>query len=260
VPELRIGVDLAGLRQPLKKALHTAARLGADAVEIDARGEISPQQLSQTALRQLRKMLEDLGLRVSAVRFRTRRGYDSTEALEPRIAATKAAMRMAYALGAGAVLNHLGRAAADQDSPGRKLLVEVLEDLGRYGQHAGALLAAETGTESGLQLAALLAQLPHGAIGADLDPGGLILHGFSPAEAVDALGPAILHVHATDAVPDAGSTPAQPVALGNGAVDLPALLGALEGGGYRGHYTIRATGHHDPEREIADALAYLRSL
>ena len=260
MPELKIGVDLAGLRQPLKKALHTAARLGAGAVEIDARGEISPQQFSQTALRQLRKMLEDLGLQVSAVRFHTRRGYDTPEALEPRIAATKAAMQLAYALGARVVVNHLGRLAADQDSPHRRLLVEVLEDLGRHGQRVGALLAAETGSESGPQLAGLLAQLPHGAIGADLNPGNLLLNGFSPAEAVDALGPSILHVHATDAVRDPAGAAARPVALGLGAADFPALLGALEGGGYRGYYTIRPAGAADPETEIADAIDYLRRL
>ena len=166
--KLKVSVEVSGLRLPLRKALHTAARLGAAAAEIDARGEISPQQFSQTALRQLRKMLEDLGLRVSALRFRTRRGYDTTEALEPRIAATKATMQLAYALGARVVVNQLGRAAAEPDSPQRRLLVEVLEDLGRHGQRVGALLAADTGSESGPQLAGLLAQLPHGAIGADL--------------------------------------------------------------------------------------------
>ena len=57
--ELRIAVELSGMRMPLKKALHTAAALGADAVEIDARGEVTPR-LSRTGVRQLRKMLDDL--------------------------------------------------------------------------------------------------------------------------------------------------------------------------------------------------------
>ena len=255
---LRIGVELAALRLPLKKALHTAARLGADAVEIDARGEISPQKLSQTALRQVRKMLEDLGLRVSAVRFRTRRGYSTVEDLEPRVAATKAAMQMAHALGAGVVVNHIGRLPADRDSAPWRLLIEVLADLGRHGQHVGGLLAAETGTESGPDLAALLDQLPDGTLGVDLHPANLILHGFSPAEAVEVLGPAILHVHATDAARDRPADPARPIALGRGAADFPALVAALESNGYRGYYTICPSGSDTPEREIAEAIAYLR--
>ena len=50
MPALRIGIELASLHLPFKKALHTAAELGADAVEIDARGEFRPQQLARTGL------------------------------------------------------------------------------------------------------------------------------------------------------------------------------------------------------------------
>ena len=54
--QLRIGIQLSSLGQPFKKALLTAARLGAQAVEIDARGEIQPREMTRTAVRQVRKM------------------------------------------------------------------------------------------------------------------------------------------------------------------------------------------------------------
>jgi MoxR-like ATPase len=41
----------------LKQALHAAARMGAEAVEIDARSDIKPSELVGTALRQVRKLL-----------------------------------------------------------------------------------------------------------------------------------------------------------------------------------------------------------
>ena len=107
VPQIKIGIQLSSLRQPFKKALHTAARLGARGVEIDARSEIRPDQLSQTGLRQIRKMLEDLDLRVCAVGFRTRRGYHVAEDLDARVAATKRAMKLAYDLGAELVTNQV---------------------------------------------------------------------------------------------------------------------------------------------------------
>ena len=72
---IRVGVALNCFRQPLKKALHTAAELGADAVEIDARTMLRPTDLSDTALRQIRKLLDDLNLTVCAISFPTRRGY-----------------------------------------------------------------------------------------------------------------------------------------------------------------------------------------
>ena len=73
---VKIGIQTRSLRQPLKQAIRTAARLGANGVEIDARSELRPGELSATGLREFHKLLEDLNLRVSAVAFPTRRGYD----------------------------------------------------------------------------------------------------------------------------------------------------------------------------------------
>ncbi len=260
MPALKIGIELAGLRLPFKKALHTAVELGAAAVEIDARGEVDPRALSRTGLRQLRKMLDDLRLRVSAVGFRTRRGYDTTADLEPRIAATKAAMEFAYALGAPVVVNHVGRVPSDRESQTWRLLVEVLNELGRHGNRAGALLAAETGTESGEDIARLLAELPEGAIGLDLNPANLIINGFSPLEVVGATGPAILHVHAADAVWELAPGRGSPVSLGQGTADFPALLAALEEHDYRGYFTVTHRGAGDCADEISRAIRYLRDL
>jgi len=73
---IRVGIQLAGLRLPLRQALETAARLKAEVIEIDARNEIRPVDVAGTALRQLRKLLDDLNLKVGAVRFATHRGYE----------------------------------------------------------------------------------------------------------------------------------------------------------------------------------------
>jgi sugar phosphate isomerase/epimerase len=153
----KIGIQLASLRLPFKQALHIAGELGAHAVEIDARGELQPGQLSQTGLRQLRKMLEDRNLRVASITFRTRRGYSVPDHLEERVAATKEAMKFAYSLGAAIVVNQIGRVPSKPEGPEWETLVSVLSDLGNFGQHVGAWLAAETGTEEGADLARLLA-------------------------------------------------------------------------------------------------------
>lgn len=260
MPELRIGVQLRSLKQPFKKALHIAARLGVTAVEIDARGELKPGELSQTALRQVRKMLADLNLKVAAVSFATRRGYDTLEDLEPRVEATKAAMKFAYDLGASVVINHVGRVPNVKDEPEWGLLVEVLTQLGHHGERVGALLAARTGSESGEKLAELLAALPAGNVGVDLDPANLIINGYSPLEAVRALGPHILHVHAKDAARDLAQGRGVHVPLGRGSTDFPALLGALEEHDYRGYFTVEREGAENPVAEIAQAIEYLKSL
>ncbi len=257
--ELRIGVELSGLRQPFARSLHTAAELGADGVGIDARGEVSPRNLSRTGLRQVRKMLEDLRLRVAAVTFRSRRGYADPEQLDRRIDATKAAMELAYRLGASVLAATIGPIPSDRDPAARRLLVEVLGDLGRHGQRVGATLAAETGTESGPTAAALLAELPEGTLAIDLNPGRLIVNGHSPLEAARVLGPAIVHVHVSDASPGASGL-GDYVGVGRGEADFPALLGALDEWNYRGYFTIQALSSGDPVREVAQAIDYLRGL
>lgn len=261
MPALKIGVQLASLGLPLKRALPAAARLGASAVELDARGELRPSQFSGTAVRQLRKMLEDLNLRVCAVGFRTRRGYDVAEGLQRRMDATKAAMQFAYLLGAPVVINQIGRVPAEAGGADWDRLIEAVGDLGRYGQHVGARLAAETGSENGADLARLLEALPLGPlVAANLDPGNLIVNGFSCLDAAAALGPHIAHVHARDGVRDLARGRGLEVPLGRGSVDFPALLGTLDEHAYRGYFTIVREGAEDPITEIQHAIQYLKNL
>jgi len=257
--QLRVGIHLVSLRLPLGKGIALAAKLGADAVEIDARRQLKPSELSQTALRQLKKMLDDYRLRVCAISFRTRRGYDVSDELDARVDGTKAAMGMAAALGATVVVNHVGQIPAEPKGNEWNLLLQVLTDLGRHGHHVGAFLVAQTGVTSGEDLERLIAALPEGTMGVDLDPGQLVVNGHSPIDAALRLGRHVMHVRATDAAREAGRSRGLEVPLGRGSVDFAALLGGLEERGYRGYFTIeRETAN--PEQEIGQAVKFLRSL
>ncbi len=260
MPAVKIGIQLASLRLPFRKALAAAARLGASGVEIDARGELRPQDLGQTGMRELRRLLEEHSLRVVAVGFRTRRGYDIPDEIERRVAATKAAMLFAAELRSPIVVNQIGRVPHEAGGASWHLLVNTLTDLGGYGQHVGATLAAQTGSESGPDLGRLIDALPPHAIGVDLDPGNLIVNGFSPLEAVETLGSRILHVHARDAVRDLARGRGLEVPLGRGSADFPALLGALENFAYRGYFTIARDDAEDAQAEIGQAVEYLTQM
>jgi sugar phosphate isomerase/epimerase len=260
VQNVRIGIQTRSLRQPLRQAIATAARLGADGIEIDARRELAPGDVSQTGIRQFRKLLDDSNLRVSAVAFPTRRGYDVSDDLDRRVAATQAAMKFAYELGARVVINRVGPVPEDGNDERFGRMVEALSALGAHGTRIGARFAAQTGSESGPQLARLLEALPEGTIGVDLHPSGLIHHGHSPQEAVAAVGRWVLHVHACDAVRDLGQSRTIDVELGRGSADLPALLGQLTEFNYQGWVTVERRDAADPVAEIGNALEFLRSL
>lgn len=260
MPELRIGIAAAALRGPLRRALHLAGQMGADAVEIEARGPLRPRELSDSGVRQLRKLIADEGLCVAAVRFPTRRGYNVLEDLEARVDATKAAMQLSARLGARIVTNHVGRVSEDREDPSNRVMIEALTDLAAYGQHIGAQLVARTGSEPGADLAWLLDALPAGGVGVDFDPGGLILGGFSPSQAIAALGPKVLYVHARDSVRDLAAGRGAVVPLGRGSADFPELVGMLEQHEYRGFFTIDGSDGEDPFGEISQAVQFLRSL
>ena len=264
---LQVGVQTVSLGRTLKNGLLAAAKIGADAVEIDARSELRAEVQSQTAIRQFRKMLEDLNLRLAALAFPTRRGYDSLDRLDARIAGTKDTMRLAAALGAPVVVNRIGQVPSaseiDEDAEARKrwnCLCDVLGELGHFGDRQGAVLAAETGDEPGDRLGALLGFVSTGSIAVTLNPGNLILGGFDPREAIGTLGSLIRYVRARDAVRQGQGDRGSEVALGRGSIDPPALLGALEEQDYRGTITIERRESADPHFEIGQAVQYLRNL
>ena len=272
--QLRIAVRIASLRQPLRRALETARQFGLRAIEIDAIEDLRPREVSQTALRQIRKMLDDYELRVAAVRFLTRRGYSVADGLDRRIAATKEVMQFAYALGAPIVVTQVGQlpeshdpkadiSAADIDSSASvawNLLLEVLSDLGRWSHRAGSLLVAKTGTQDPALLARVLAALPEATLGAAVDPAAVVVGGYSPLEAVSQLGPWLQHVYANDATRDLARGRGVETPLGRGSVDWPAMLGALEEQNYRGYLCIERDAASEPLQEVRQAIQYLHAL
>jgi len=255
----KIATQTRCFAQSLKKALHTAAGLECDGVQLDARTELQPAELSETGLRQLRKMLSDLNLRVGSVAFPTRRGYSNRVDLQPRLEATRAAMRMASQLGARILIGNLGP-LPDKESPDeRATLVDALQSLAVYGNREGVLLVVQT-TESPQKLVDFLATLPEGILALDLHPARLIAQGESPAEFVTTAGKYLAHVHAVDGVYDLASRSGVEVELGRGSADFPELLGMMEEFGYRDWLTIERRASQQPLEDIGNAVKYLRSL
>lgn len=256
----RISVPAAPLAKDLRRALRVAHDLGVHGVELDARHGLDPAEMTQTGLRQIRKWLGDEGVVISAISFRTRGGYGDPDRLEGRIAATKAALKLAHDLGAGLVLNHIGDIPAEQAGPQWQLLVDVLTDLANFGEHVGATLCAEAGRAAPADLARLIAALPAGGLLCDLVTGALVVHGHDPVTAVDVLGHHVASVHATDAVAGAFAGRGRAVVLGTGQVDFPAVFAVLEERGYRGWIGIEPVDERNAREELADAVTHLAAL
>ncbi|MEM8911636.1 MAG: TIM barrel protein [Planctomycetota bacterium] len=109
---IALRVDAIPVRQVskfnLRRSLELAASMGCQGVELCGRTVLPISELSDTAVRALRKMLDDLNLRVVSLRFQTTHGYDHVPGLDQRLEATKLAMKAAYRLGAPTVVNQIG--------------------------------------------------------------------------------------------------------------------------------------------------------
>lgn len=237
-----------------------AAEVGAEAVELNARTQLRPSELSRTGVRHFRKMMEDLNLKISAIHFPTRRGYNIVDDLDRRIDATKKAMEMAYQLGCNIVCNHIGVVPENVESEQWQTMVQAMTDLGNYSHKAGAWLAAKTGSEDGARLKSFLETLPLGAVGVDFDPGSLIINGYSASESMDALGDRVLMFRARDAVRDLALGRGLEVQLGRGSIDLPYLLSVLEEHQYQGYVTVDRDTDGDPIIECRESLEYLQNV
>jgi sugar phosphate isomerase/epimerase len=259
VTNLRIAAQTRAFAQPFRKALHTAAAIGCDGVQFDARNELRPAELSETGLRQLRKMLDDLNLRVGSLTFPTRRGFADPRELDRRLEATIAAMKLASQLKARVLVCDLG-GVPEADSAAMTTLTEVVAALGGHGNRLGVQLAAQARFDTFGQLEDFISELPEGTLFLDLHPGRLLADGHSPSEFVSALGQHIAHVHAADGVRDFSTGRNLEVELGRGSADFPVLLGQLEEFEYRGWLTIERRDSLDVVEEVANAVKFLRAV
>src|SRR6516164_8249515 len=184
---LRIGVRLESLGLPLRRALAEAARLGLAGVQVDAVGDLAPNQLSQTGRREFRHLLRAHNLELTALGCPLRRGLDEAQDQQPRLEHVQKVMALSFDLGPRVAIVQAGQVPEKAEDPRGQVLTESLLALGRHGDRTGATLALETGLESGAVLRAFLDRFDTGGLGVNLDPANLLVHGFNAYEAVRAL-------------------------------------------------------------------------
>jgi sugar phosphate isomerase/epimerase len=257
---LQIGVRLESLNLPLRRALTEVGRMGATGVQIDAVGDLSPNRLTQTGRRELRHLLRAHNLELTAVGCPLRRGLDEAQDLEPRLEHVRKVLSLSFDLGPRVAIVNAGAVPEQPDDPRGRLLAESLLALGRHGDRVGAVLALETGLESGAALAAFLDRFDTGGLGVNLDPANLLVHGFDVVESLRALHRRIVHTHAKDARRSTPSRAAQEVPLGHGDIDWLQFLGVLEEIGYRGWLTVERESGENRLAEVAAGVAFLRRL
>jgi L-ribulose-5-phosphate 3-epimerase len=257
---LKIGIRLEALGLPLRRALREAQRLGVRGVQADAAGDLSPHTLSQTGRSAFRHLLGSHNLELTALGCPLRRGLDSPEDQQQRIDHTQAVLHLSLDLGARIAIVQAGRVPENADDPRAAFLTEALQVLGRHGDRIGAVLALETGLESGAVLASFLDRFDTGGLGVNLDPANLLMGGFDPYESARALRGRVVHSNAKDVRVSGASRTAQEVPLGRGDIDWMRYLAALEEIEYRGWLTVERAGGDNRVADVAAGIGFLARL
>lgn len=276
-----IGIIADWLRLPFAESMAACAKMGADGVQLYAvEGEMAPENLSAAARREKRAIIEGNGLKVSALCGDLGgHGFTLAEENPYKIERSKRIVDLALDLGSNIVTTHIGVIPADTACGTYGVLQEACNELAEYANKNGAFFAIETGPEPADRLKVFLDSLGSKGVAVNLDPANLVMvTDDDPVRAVYTLGDYIVHTHAKDGIllkktdpkiiydffADGGigdlrlgdyflETP-----LGQGKVDFPAYLAALEDIGFSGFLTIEREVGTNPAADIALAVAFLR--
>lgn len=273
-----IGVMLDSFRKPPKEALLLAAASGADGIQLYAtHGELAPESMDAAARRDFRSRVADAGLKISAVCGDLGCGF-ANAALNPElIRRSKLIMELAKELGTDIVTTHIGVVPADKKAERYAIMQDACGELARYANDLGSHFAVETGPERSEVLKEFLDGLGSKGVAVNFDPANLVMvAGERPETVVKNLGEYIVHTHAKDGrqifyrdpevifglKPDDGiKQPSfEELPLGEGDVNFPQYLKALEATGYRGYLTVEREVGNDPCGDINKAVKYLRSV
>lgn len=274
-----IGVLIDSFKLEIHEAIQEAAKMGAKGFQMySTTGENSPENLVGQKRKDLLNYVKDQGMVFSAICGDLGQGFMNKEKNPMLIEKSKRIMELAKDLETDVVTTHIGVVPADRNHDRYKIMQEACFELAQYADSMGAHFAIETGPEKAEVLKMFLDDLGSTGVAVNLDPANLVMvTKDDPVAAVHTLKKYIVHTHAKDGInlklrnPDEvygvikhdewDNEPAfREVPLGQGSVDFPNYLKALDEIGYKGFLTIERECGDDPAADIRMAADFLRGI
>lgn len=277
---MKLGVITDCFKKPLEECIVLAAKNGFDGVQIYATsGEFSPETLTEEKKAEIKKLLKENNLEVSALcGDMGGYGFEIEKDNAERVEKTKRIIDLAVEFGAKAVTTHIGVIPSDKTEPRYGVMLNALTAAGLYAKEKGVTLAIETGPEFAKTLLTFLKDTK-GGVGVNLDPANFVMvTGQDPVQAVELLKDYIVHTHAKDGVKISDDmTPTEvyhafavggvdalnacegfkELPLGQGDVQWDEYLKALKEIGYDGFLTIERECGENQREDITSAVRFL---
>ncbi|SHO47573.1 sugar phosphate isomerase/epimerase family protein [Anaerocolumna xylanovorans] len=263
-----VGVILESFKKDYITALNIAHELGVNGVQMYATdGELSPDNLKGARRNNFLKEIKSRDLCVSAIVGDFGLPFTDTDRNKIIIEKSKRILDLAKDLDTNIVTTHIGTIPEDERSDTYKIMQEACFELSEYANRLDAHFAIETGPEPAKRLKKFLDKLPSNGVAVNYDPANLVMvTKDDPVQGVYTLKDYIVHTHAKDGKPLGLSEAADSkepwieLPLGQGNVDFPQYIKALEEVGYRGFLTIEREVGMKPAEDIAHAVSYLNKL
>ncbi|MGX7417902.1 sugar phosphate isomerase/epimerase family protein [Carnobacterium gallinarum] len=275
-----IGVMLESFKVDYDTALSLAVDVGAQGIQVYATdGELAPKNLVGGKRKAFLERVENHGLEISALCGDLMMGFGDAKRNPVLIEESKRILDLAKELGTNIVTTHIGVIPADPTHDRYKIMQEACYELGTYANQMGAHFAIETGPETAKTLAGFLHDLPEKGVAVNFDPANFVMvTGDDPVIAVDTLKEYIVHTHAKDGRKLLDRDPEIiygihgavekeiklakafiELPLGQGDVDFPNYLAALDKIGYEGYLTIEREVGNQPKTDIQEAVIFLQN-
>jgi len=274
-----IGAIVDSFKLETREAIKAAAAIGAKGIQMySTNGVNSPKNLMGQSRKDLLNYVKDNGLVFSAICGDLGQGFMNREKNPMLIEKSKRIMELAKDLESDVVTTHIGVVPADKNNERYKIMQEACFELAQYADNMSAHFAIETGPETAATLKMFLDDLGSTGVAVNLDPANLVMvTGDDPVAAVHTLKKYIVHTHAKDGIKLRESNPEiiyraiehdgwdkepafKEVPLGQGSVDFPAYLKALDEIGYKGFLTIERECGDNPAADIKLAADFLRGI
>ncbi|MBE6799807.1 MAG: sugar phosphate isomerase/epimerase [Ruminococcaceae bacterium] len=274
-----IGIIINSFRTDIPTSVKKAAECGAQGIQVySTHGEMAPENLSPEKRREFLNLVKDNGLIISALCGDLGGGgFIHKDLNKERVEKSKRILDLAKDLETDIVTTHIGVVPSDPNHDRYKIMQEACHELAEYADSIDAHFAVETGPETSAVLKGFLDSLNSTGVGVNLDPANLVMvTGDDPVQAVHNLKKYIVHTHAKDGKQIFFRDPEIvygikkdvivtddsfiEVPLGEGSVDFPKYLAALEEIGYNGFLTIEREVGDDPAKDIRAAVDFLNGL
>lgn len=256
---LKVGAFLSSFRLDLKNALAKAQEIGLAGIQLSSLPpEINVEDISEKKASEIIRIFKDHNLVISSI-CGDIGGFavDDEHEAGIRVERTRRIMDNTRRLGIAIVQTHVGYIPENFNDKQVVIMRKCLDKIGKYGQKIGVVLATETGPEPASTMKRFLDTIQIPAIKVNYDPANLVMNGFDCIGGVAELKDYIVHTHAKDGRKKKDAQGCKEPPLGQGEVNFPRYIQAMNSIGYKGFYVIEREVGEDPAKDIAEAKRFL---